>query len=228
MGKIYAVRRGKSTGLFNDWPSCQEAVKGYSGAEFSSFTDEKQALLYLMGEEVKKPTPKKSEVQKLTKSTQCNVFTKGTYEKGQSKCNVVVIVQDILDTKTYFAGVVDKYCDDQQTVAAELLSAFIGLQVAKELGYTEINLYSNYSGIREWAEKTWTPKNVVASSFVRYIDENKQDCKIQIYQLYDTDKEYKKTLKYYTGYACATRHIIPLQQILEGTIFEGSMEEYKE
>ena len=68
---------------------------------------------------------------------------------------------------------------------------------------------------------------MVASSFVRYIDENKQDCKIQIYQLYDTDKEYKKTLKYYTGYACATRHIIPLQQILEGTIFEGSMEEYK-
>ena len=228
MGKIYAVRRGKSTGLFNDWPSCQEAIKGYSGAEFSSLTDEKQALLYLMGEEVKKPAKKKSEVQKLIKPNQCNVFTSGAYENGQSKCNVVVIVKNILGTKTYFAGVVDKFCDDQKTIAAELLSAFIGLQVAKELGYTEINLYSNYSGIREWAEKTWTPKNAVASSFVRYIDENKKECKIQTYQLYDTDKEYKKTLKYYVGYACATRHIVPLQQILDGDIFEESMEEYNE
>ena len=43
MGKYYAVRKGHQTGIFNDWPTCQKAVKGYSGAEFKSFKTKKEA-----------------------------------------------------------------------------------------------------------------------------------------------------------------------------------------
>ena len=31
--KIYAVRKGHKTGLFNTWAECQKATAGYSGAE---------------------------------------------------------------------------------------------------------------------------------------------------------------------------------------------------
>ena len=37
--KYYAVRKGRTPGIFMDWASCQESVKGYKGAEFKSFTD---------------------------------------------------------------------------------------------------------------------------------------------------------------------------------------------
>ena len=224
MAKYYAVRKGKTTGLFTDWPSCQESIKGYSGAEYSSFTTEKEALLYLMGEEKKKKTVK-SEIQKLKKSNQCNVFTSGSYEKGEQRCNLVIIVETLLDKTTYFSVVIDEFCEKQQTIAAEILSAFVGLQIAVEQGFEEINLYSNYEGIKRWATKEWTPKNTVVSYFVRYID-NTKDCKINVYQLRDVDKEQKKTLRYYTGYASSSRHIIALQQILDGKVVEETMEAY--
>ena len=32
--KIYAVRKGHKTGLFETWAECQKATSGYSGAEF--------------------------------------------------------------------------------------------------------------------------------------------------------------------------------------------------
>ncbi len=228
MGKFYAVKKGKTTGLFTDWASCQEAIKGYSGAEYKSFTDEKQALLYLMGEKIKEKPKKKSEIKKLTQKEQCNVFASGFYEIGQSKCNIAIIIKDTTETKTYFCCVIDEFCDKQKTIAAELLSAYIGLQIAIDLGYTEINLYSNYSGIQLWATKEWIPKTNVASSFVRYIDKHKKDYNINVYQLQDVDKEDKKTLKYYVGYASSTHYLITVQQILDENILEESVDTFNE
>ena len=227
MGKYYAVKKGKSTGLFTDWSSCQEAIKGYSGAEYKSFTTEKDALLYLMGEKVKEKKVIKSEIQKLKALNQCNVYTSGSYDSAYSKCTLVVIIQDLMDKKVYFSTVIDELCDKQKTIASELLSAFVGLQIANDLGYTDIRLYSNYEGIKQWATKAWTPKNIIASNFVKYIDDNK-DKNIQVYQLRDVDKEQKKELKYYVGYAKAIKHIITIDQIIEGNIMQINMEKYND
>ena len=45
--KIYAVRKGHKTGLFDTWAECQKATAGYSGAEFRGFTDREEALAFL-------------------------------------------------------------------------------------------------------------------------------------------------------------------------------------
>lgn len=47
--KVYAVRKGRKSGLFYSWPVCQEQIKGYSGAEYKSFPTEEEAKKYLAG-----------------------------------------------------------------------------------------------------------------------------------------------------------------------------------
>ena len=42
--KIYAVRKGHKTGLFETWAECQKATSGYSGAEFRGFTDREEDM----------------------------------------------------------------------------------------------------------------------------------------------------------------------------------------
>ena len=49
MKKIYAVRQGRQTGLFNTWAACEAQVKGYAGARFKGFTDAAEALAWLQG-----------------------------------------------------------------------------------------------------------------------------------------------------------------------------------
>ncbi len=226
MAKYYAVKRGKSTGLFNNWAECQEAIKGYSGAEYKSFTDEKTALLYLMGEEVKPKATVKSDIQKLTREDECNVFASGSYEKDASKCNLAIIIKNVIGTRTYLCCVLDEFCDKQKTIAAEILSAYIGLKLAVDLGYKNINLYSNYEGIKRWAEKDWAAKNEVVSNFVRCIKENSKSGRICVYQLKECDKEVKKDLKYYVGYASSTHHQILLPQIFNDAMLGETLEEY--
>ena len=44
MRKIYAVRQGRQTGLFNTWAACEAQVKGYAGARYKGFTDAAAAM----------------------------------------------------------------------------------------------------------------------------------------------------------------------------------------
>jgi len=46
--KYYAVNRGRRTGIFLDWPSCQDQVSGYKGAIYKSFNTKEEAELFVL------------------------------------------------------------------------------------------------------------------------------------------------------------------------------------
>ena len=47
--KIYAVARGRATGLFTSWAECEKQVKNFPGARYKSFTTPAEALAWLGG-----------------------------------------------------------------------------------------------------------------------------------------------------------------------------------
>ena len=47
--KVYAVARGRATGIFTTWAECERHVKGFEGARYKSFTDVREALAWLSG-----------------------------------------------------------------------------------------------------------------------------------------------------------------------------------
>jgi ribonuclease HI len=49
MKKIYAVRQGRQTGIFNTWADCEAQVKGYAGASYKGFTNAGEAMAWLQG-----------------------------------------------------------------------------------------------------------------------------------------------------------------------------------
>mgnify|MGYP000781394018 CR=1 FL=1 len=49
--KFYAVRKGRKTGVFATWALCQEQIKGFSGAEYKSFTTKEEAEAFCLGEQ---------------------------------------------------------------------------------------------------------------------------------------------------------------------------------
>ena len=48
--KVYAVRKGKATGIFYTWDECKAAVDGFSGAVYKGFFTEEEARTYLADE----------------------------------------------------------------------------------------------------------------------------------------------------------------------------------
>ena len=68
--KVYVVRRGRQTGLFNTWSECQKQVQGYPGAIFKSFTNLAEAQQWLGGAEIN--NPKVASISKPTYSAVTN------------------------------------------------------------------------------------------------------------------------------------------------------------
>ena len=55
--KVYAVRVGRTCGLFTNWPECQKQVAGFHGARYKSFTSAQEALAWLAGSDVPHKEP---------------------------------------------------------------------------------------------------------------------------------------------------------------------------
>ena len=217
MGKVYAVKKGLKTGLFYDWPSCQASIKGYSGAIYSSFSTEEDAIRYLMGETVLKAKDI-SEVQPITKNDMCNVYTHGVYSTEDKTCGLVVEIETICGKKQYMCTVKDAFCDKQKGIAGEVLSAYLGLQIAIEQGFKYINVYNSYDGIQKWVHKEWMPKSRVVIDFVKYIDRHSEDAIIIMYQLKPVDKSIRNQVKYLSSFALTTHSRLSVEQIIDNNI----------
>lgn len=48
--KYYAVKNGKTRGIFLTWEDCKSSVDGYPGAQYKSFSTEEEARSYLGGD----------------------------------------------------------------------------------------------------------------------------------------------------------------------------------
>ena len=56
--KVYAVKVGRQTGLFNTWAECEAQVKGFMGAKFKGFMTAQEAMAWLAGTEAAaRPVP---------------------------------------------------------------------------------------------------------------------------------------------------------------------------
>ena len=48
-GKCYAVRKGRTVGLFYTWEKCRSQIHEYSGCEYKNFRNVNDVVSYLQG-----------------------------------------------------------------------------------------------------------------------------------------------------------------------------------
>lgn len=56
--KYYAVRKGRTIGVFDNWAECEESVLGFSGSEYKGFKTKEGAQHYLKLKDKRKTYPK--------------------------------------------------------------------------------------------------------------------------------------------------------------------------
>ena len=47
MTKIYCIKKGRKTGIFNSWNECKQYIEGYKDADFKSFKNMEDAKKYM-------------------------------------------------------------------------------------------------------------------------------------------------------------------------------------
>lgn len=170
MAKIYAVKIGRKTGLFNTWAECEAQVKGYSGAKYKSFKSVEEANEYL-GVTSKQVSsgPILPEAPRLSKkaSNRLDVFVDGSFDNGRYAWSYVVYENNSLVYEDYGVGE-SAEAASMRNVAGELAAAMRAAKWAvanKKL----ITIHHDYQGISSWVDGSWRAKNDMTKAYRDYM-----------------------------------------------------------
>ena len=158
MGKIYAVKRGRQTGIFETWAECLEQVHGYGGAVFKGFTDRAAAESFLTADQEEEPIKKGLPYAYIDGSYS---KTRACYAWGGFIDNHGAIT--ILQGSNNAAGYME-----YRNVTGEIRGALEVIRQCLKMGIPEINLYYDYSGVEQWAAGNWKCKNELSKFYYSY------------------------------------------------------------
>ena len=180
--KIYAVRKGHKTGLFNTWAECQKATAGYSGAEFRGFTEKEEALAFLNMETTKTVSgDKANEAAGVVEVPENMViaYVDGSFEKsiGRYAFGCVLLTPDGQEIRESGSGS-DPAGVAIRNVAGEMLGAMNAVKWAQENGYPAVEIRYDYEGVEKWVTCVWRAKTPLTSKYAAHMQ--KAGKKIQI------------------------------------------------
>lgn len=173
--KIYAVRKGHKTGLFNTWAECQKATAGYSGAEFRGFTEKEEALAFLNMETTKTVSGDKSKEAAGVVEVPENMviaYVDGSFEKsiGRYAFGCVLLTPDGQEIRESGSGS-DPAGVAIRNVAGEMLGAMNAVKWAQENGYPAVEIRYDYEGVEKWVPGVWRAKTPLTSKYAVHMQE---------------------------------------------------------
>lgn len=168
MGKVYAVRKGKKVGIFNTWKECEEVVKGFSGAEFKSFSNLNEAKDYLnFG-------VNRNEECEIGENKIVKAYVDGSYniETRQYGSGVVILYQDKKEVFS-IVGEKDNLCE-MRNVAGEIKGAEFAIDYAIKQKLDKIIIYHDYEGIEKWCTGAWKTNKEGTKKYKEFYDKAKE------------------------------------------------------
>lgn len=181
--KIYAVKTGKTRGIFFTWKECEESVKGYPGAEFKGFFSLEEARAYLGGDPLEKD---KKEMEKREQGEGIAPFVEvpengivayvdGSYDHSIGKYSFGCIILTSNGEVFRFSG----NGDDPQSlairnVAGEMLGAMYALRWAIKKGVSSMILRYDYEGIEKWVTGAWKARNPLTQKYAAFMQRGLQ------------------------------------------------------
>ncbi len=166
--KYYAVKAGKTPGIFDNWSDCSESVKGFTNADFKAFPSREEAEAYLnntdlWGDKIKIDIDNGYIV----------AFCDGSYDDNLKRYSWGVLIIDDSLKEYDICGYNNnpKYLSGKN-VTGEILGVINALDWANSNGYSKIKIYHDYEGLEKWATGSWKVESEVAKMYVAILNKH--------------------------------------------------------
>ena len=159
--KVYAVKKGHQTGIFDNWTDCQAATKGFSGPEFKSFSTREEAEAYLEDRDIWV-----EQVAKDNSDGYLVAFTDGSYDEDLKRYSygVKFIRTDGCEEDICGYGSNQEYIDSNNIIG-EIFGVINALDWAISNEFEKIKIYHDYEGLSKWISGEWIANSEVAKMY---------------------------------------------------------------
>ena len=151
--KYYAVKVGKSTGIYNNWEDCKKQVTGFSGAIYKSFPTLEEAKEYLNNGNVENKV-NSFNLENIA-DDEILAYVDGSYKKDTLEYGygVVLILKD--EVIELFGKGKNPEVAKSRNVTGELFGSIRAISEAIRLKKKKITVFYDYQGISSWASGEW-------------------------------------------------------------------------
>ena len=166
--KYYAVRAGRSTGVFLTWAECQKQVTGFPGAVFKSFTTIEEAEAFVKGEAT---AIKESSTELLKVEPGALVaYVDGSYNVENNQFSYGMVLLDGEQELKFQQFFIDEELASMRNVAGEIKGAEAAMRYAVEQGFGKLYIYHDYEGIAKWCQGAWKTNKEGTKAYKAYFD----------------------------------------------------------
>lgn len=163
VGKYYAVKHGRETGIFNSWGEAEKQVKNFSGASFKSFSTKEEAELFLgIGKKVN------NEVSKMINSSEkIEAYVDGSFDSTTNiyGSGIVILKNGKKMEEISKQGSDERFISSYQ-IAGEIFGALEAIKWVKRKHLSHLTIYYDYEGIEKWATGVWNANKPISQYYV--------------------------------------------------------------
>ena len=159
---FYAVKKGHTIGVFDNWPEAQAATIGFSSPEFRKFKTKEEAEAYLSDRDIWI-----ERVAEDGKKGYLVAFTDGSFDQELKRYSygVSFILPDGTEKVICGYGSNPDYIDSNNIIG-EIFGVINAIDWAISNGYEKIKIYHDYEGISKWLSGEWSANKKVSQMLV--------------------------------------------------------------
>lgn len=176
--KYYAVRKGKTPGIYMSWSDCKAQTEGFSGAEFKSFTSVEEAASFLEGAG-NSVSAKRKEGVPVTDAYNAVAYVDGSYNQASKEFSFGVVLFHNGEEIHFSEKVEDEGLAEMRNVAGEIKGAECAMRYAVENGCRTLIIYHDYEGIAKWCNGAWRANKEGTKKYKAYFDSIKDKINIE-------------------------------------------------
>lgn len=168
--KYYAVKHGKTPGVYETWEECKSQVDGVSNAVYKGFPTREEALRFVAGENEVEEAAAMPEMEQ----GMAIAYVDGSYQAatGEYSCGVVLFYNG---EEIHLAEKgTDSELAQMRNVAGELLGAELAMKEALARGAESLSIYHDYEGIAAWCLGYWKTNKDGTKAYKAYYDSIKE------------------------------------------------------
>ncbi|MCI5622425.1 MULTISPECIES: ribonuclease H1 domain-containing protein [Anaerostipes] len=144
--KYYAVKAGRTPGIYETWDECKAQTSGFKGARYKSFKTLDEAREFMNID---------SHKQMIIDDDTLIAYVDGSFDQTVKAFSYGMVLL-YKGNEKYFA---EKYNDQDlatmRNVAGEIKGAQSAMTYALENGFQKIAIYYDYEGIEKWCIGEW-------------------------------------------------------------------------
>lgn len=168
MSKYYAVRKGRTPGIYRDWDTAKREVMGFSGAEYKSFKTEDEALQFM--------NLNKKEAIKLDGLI---AYVDGSYDKRTERAGFgAILIEDDKVIHEASKEIAINKDDNLWNVSAEIGGVLYAVNYAISNQYDKIHVHYDYAGLEKWATKEWRANKPTTKEYQKQMEQLMHQIKV--------------------------------------------------